>query len=146
LSDDRDTNGGNGVTTATLTTTDTAQLLRRALLFDGATCAASGVLLALAASPLADLFGLPVELLRGVGLILLPVAAAVLYVATREVLPRPAVWGIVGLNLLWALASLLLLATGWVEPTGGGYLFVVLQALMVAAIAELQIVGLRRAP
>jgi hypothetical protein len=124
---------------------DTWQLLRRALVVDSAACGASGIVLLLGAGPLADLFGLPAALLRTVGLLLLPVAVVLLHSAMREPVRRQLVRGIVGLNLLWVVASLLLLASGWVEPTGEGYLFVVAQALLVLAIADTQIVGLRRA-
>jgi hypothetical protein len=105
----------------------------------------SGIVLLLGAGPLAELFGLSIALLRAVGLLLLPVAAVVLRSAMREPARRQQVRGIVGLNLLWVVASLMLLVSGWVEPTGAGYLFVVTQALLVLAIADAQIVGLRRA-
>jgi hypothetical protein len=42
------------------------------------------------------------------------------------------------------LDSVLLLFTGWVEPTGLGEVFVIAQAVVVAVVAELELVGLRR--
>ena len=48
-------------------------------------------------------------------------------------------------NGVWALDSMLLLATGWVSPSALGYAFVIGQALVVAAFCELQVVGVRRA-
>ena len=37
-----------------------------------------------------------------------------------------------------------LLLTGWIDPTLPGVAFVLIQAVVVAAFAELQVVGLRR--
>ncbi len=119
-------------------------LLRRALLADSVVTGSSGVLLTLAAGPLGNLFDLPTLLLRVTGISLLPYTAAVLYVATRTEIPRRGAWTIVGLNLLWAIDSLLLLVSGWVGPTAAGVVFVIAQALVVAAFADVQFLGLRR--
>jgi hypothetical protein len=48
------------------------------------------------------------------------------------------------LNLVWAVASLVLLVTGLVDPSGLGIAFVVAQALIVAGFADVQFIGLRR--
>lgn len=119
-------------------------LLRRALLADSVVTCSSGLLMTLAASPLGSLFILPTDLLRLTGVSLLPYTAAVSYVATRADIPRRGAWTIVGLNLLWAIASLLLLVTGWVDPSTAGVVFVIAQALIVAAFADVQFLGLRR--
>ena len=119
-------------------------LLRRALQADFLVTDNAGVLLTLAAGPLGDLFDLPVALLRATGIFLLPYTAFVVYVATRTEIPRWGAWAIVGLNLVWAVASLVLLVTGWVDPSGIGIAFVVAQALIVAAFADVQYLGLRR--
>jgi hypothetical protein len=47
-------------------------------------------------------------------------------------------------NVLWAIDSALLAMSGWVEPNALGYAFIIMQALVVVAFAELQYVGLRR--
>ena len=119
-------------------------LLRRVLLADGVIVAGSGMLLALAAGPLGDLFDLPVLLLRLAGIGLLPYSAAVLFVATRAAIPRRGAWAISVLNLIWAGASLLLLAIDWVDPSSLGIIFIVAQALIVLAFADLEYLGLRR--
>ncbi|MFZ1103800.1 MAG: hypothetical protein WAN86_13325, partial [Hyphomicrobiaceae bacterium] len=80
------------------------------------------------------------------GLVLLPYVAFVIYWAMREDVSRPAVWAIVVANGLWAVASALLLVSGWVAPTALGYAFVIGQAAVVALLGELQYVGLRRQP
>jgi hypothetical protein len=119
--------------------------LGRALLADGVVSGATGALMFLAASPLSELLGLPTALLRIAGFSLLPYAAFVLFLGMRHTVSRTAVWAVVGINLMWAADSLLLLATGWVAPTALGYAFVVFQALAVAAFAGLQYIGMRPA-
>lgn len=119
--------------------------LRRILLADAAASGALGILLAVAAGPLSTWLALPAGLLRGAGLALLPFAAAVVFVATRARIPRAPVWAVVAMNALWVLQSAILLASGPVEPSFLGFAFVVVQALVVAAFAELEVVGLRRA-
>lgn len=119
--------------------------LRRVLLLDAATCVATGLLSIVGAGVLEQFLGLPAGLLRYAGLSLLPFAALLVYLATRESPSPPAVWAVIALNALWTADSFLLLLTGWVAPTELGYAFVVVQALGVAALAGLEYFGLRRA-
>jgi hypothetical protein len=121
-------------------------LLRWALIADAASSAATGVLLAAGADLLAPYLGLPTTLLRPAGVILLPFAALVGYLATRKAVGRPMLWTVIVINALWAVDSLLLLVSGFVAPSMLGIAFVVVQALAVAALAEVQYVGLRRLP
>lgn len=125
---------------------DTVQpgLLRRALQVDVVVTGSAGLLLTLAAGPLGDLFELPVALLRIVGIFLLPYTALVVYVATRADIPRRGVWAIIDLSLAWTVASLLLLVSGWVDPSGIGSAFIVAQAIIVAGFADVQFTDLRR--
>ena len=118
--------------------------LRRALLLDAAASGATALLAIAAAGLLEGLLGLPAALLRGAGLVLVPYVAFVIYAGTREAVSRPAVWTIIAANVLWAVASALLLVSGLVAPTALGYAFVIGQALVVALLGELQYVGLRR--
>lgn len=118
--------------------------LRRVLLADAATSAACGVLLTLGAGLLAPLTGLPPALLSEAGLLLFPFAALVVYAATRASLSRPLVWTIIAGNALWAVDSIGLLLSGWVEPTLVGESFVIAQAIVVAVFAELEFFALRR--
>lgn len=120
-------------------------LLRRVLLADAIVSGAVGLVLLIGAGPLGDELGLSPLLLRWVGVILLPWFALLGYLGTRGRIPVPAARAVIGANLLWVLASFLLLATGWVEPTTLGYAFIIGQALAVVLFAELQYLGLRRA-
>jgi glucose uptake protein GlcU len=90
------------------------------------------------------LLGLPVALLRGAGLVLVPYVALVAFVATRRRIEPAAVWLIIACNALWALASFVLLLSGELAPTGLGIAFVAAQAIIVALLGELQYMGLRR--
>ena len=136
----------SNATTTSLVTSFTAPspLLRKALLADALLSGITGLALLLAAGPLATLEGLPVGLLRWSGIILIPFAAFVAWLGTRERVQRPLVFAVVACNALWALDSVLLLVTGWVEPTILGEAFVLGQAAVVAVLAELEFLGLRR--
>jgi hypothetical protein len=119
--------------------------LRRVLLVDAGASGTMGIALLLAAGPAAHVLGLPVGLLRWVGVILVPFAAVLAWVATRARMPQHVVRTIVVANALWVLGSVLLLASGSVAPTRLGELFVLLQAVAVAGFAYLEYNGLGRA-
>lgn len=121
-----------------------APFLRQALLADAVTTAACALLFLLAAGPLEGVLGLPSGLLRAAGAILTPFAAFLAVLAMRETLPRPAVWAVIAVNATWVADSVLLLFSGWVDPTPAGTALVVAQAVAVAIYAELQYMGLRR--
>jgi hypothetical protein len=118
--------------------------LRLALLADALVSGATGLLAFAGASLLDTLLGLPTEFLRYAGLSLIPYAAIVAYVGTRPSVSRAAVWAIVAYNALWAIDSIVLLASGYVAPSALGYAFVIFQAAVVAGFAGLQVVGLRK--
>lgn len=127
-----------------MTTIHPSPLLRQALLADATTSGAFGLLMLLAAGPLGHLLGLPEVLLRGAGAVLLPYVALLAWLSLRGQMHKGLVWAVILGNLLWVADSLLLLVTGWVSPTGAGYAFVIMQALVVLMYAEFQIMGLRR--
>ena len=119
--------------------------LRFVLLADAATCAACGLLLSVGGGFLQNLLGLPASLMFYAGLSLFPFTAFLIYAATRKSISKPAVWAIIGLNLLWTIDSFLLLVSGSVEPTAFGYVFVIVQAVGVLMFADLEFIGLRKA-
>jgi hypothetical protein len=116
-----------------------------ALLVDAIATAATGALLALGGPLLERWLGLPSALLVAAGLPLLPFAAFVGWLATRVSTVRGAVGLVVAANALWVVASVALLVSDAFEPTLLGVAFVLAQAAAVAAFAEFQFVGLRRA-
>jgi hypothetical protein len=127
-----------------MTTIQPATFLRRVLLLDALSSGAMGVLLLTCGGMLASLLELPVELLNEAGLVLVPFALAVGFLGTRARMSRIAIWAVIGLNAVWAIDSVVLLFTGWVQPNLLGYAFVVGQAAFVAVMLELEIIGLRK--
>jgi hypothetical protein len=125
-------------------TIHSSPLLRQALVADATTSAAFGLLMLVGAGPLSGTLGLPEMLLRIAGALLLPYAAFIGWLGIRERIQKPVAWAVVLGNALWAADSLLLLVSGWVQPTSAGTAFVVAQALVVLMYAEFQYVGLRR--
>lgn len=121
-----------------------SSFLRLVLLADAAASGATGLLVLIGGDFLEGLLGVPATLLRAAGVILLPYVAFVVYVGMRESLARPAIWAVVVCNVLWAAASALLLMGPWIAPTALGYAFVIGQAAVVALLAALQYLGLRR--
>ena len=118
--------------------------LRRALLVDAAASGLTGALMLAGAGMLTDLLGLPAALLRGAGLVLVPYVAFVAIVAARARISAAAVWAVIACNAVWTVASVALVIDGFVTPTALGSVFVIGQAVAVAALGVLQYVALRR--
>ena len=125
-------------------TTAHAPPLRRALLLDAAASGALGLLLAIGAGALAAPFGLPIALLRGVGLFLVPFAASLVWLATRERPPLALVWAVVIGNVLWTAASVWLAVDAPLRPTALGTAVLLAQGGAVALFAWLEYAALRR--
>ena len=124
--------------TSVATSVVNSTFLRRVLLVDATASGSMGVLFLLAAGPLESLLGLPGGLLRGVGVSLIPFAAFLVWLAPRASERQRVVRLIAAGNVLWVVASVLLLSSGRVDPTPFGTTFVVLQALVVAVFAYLE--------
>jgi hypothetical protein len=120
------------------------RFLRNVLLADALSCIGCGALQVLFTDPLVLLLKLPPPLLLATGWFLLAYAAAVAWIALRTPVPRALVWLLVAGNAGWALACVLLLASGAVAPSGLGTAWVLGQAVTVAVLAELQWTALRR--
>ena len=127
-------------------TTMTTRLARRPLLplalrLDAVVTGANGAAYLVAAGPLGDLLGLSPALLRGAGAALLAFAAVVWLAPAR---PGRAVTAIVAANAAYAAGCLVAAILGAGSPTAAGTVWIVLQALVVAGFAELQLAGARR--
>lgn len=118
--------------------------LRRVLLADGLSCSLVGLGLLFGATGLSALLGLPLALLLGAGAALLAFGVPVTWLSTRTQPRRAAVWAVIGVNIVWAVDSVLLLVSGYVAPTMLGQAFVLAQAVVAAVFAELQFIGWRR--
>ena len=121
-----------------------ATFLRRVLAFDALSCAGMGVVMLAGTSLAAPLLGLPEAMLEGAGVVLLVFAAFLAWLASRETPPAAGVWAVIIVNAIWVVDSLLVAAGNWAQPTTLGIVFVVGQALIVATLAELEYVGLKR--
>jgi hypothetical protein len=114
------------------------------LFLDASASGAMGLIFVLAASPLDRVLGLPTSLLRGIGLVLIPFAAFLVWLAPRASALRVVVRSVVGANVLWVAGSLLLLVTGWVDLMPVGTAFVIVQAVAVLGFAYLEGRGVGR--
>ena len=66
-----------------------------------------------------------------------------LWVATRERLLAAGTWLVIAGNVLWVAGSALVLMVE--VPTALGYAFVIAQGVVVAFLAELEYIGVRKA-
>jgi hypothetical protein len=121
-----------------------SQFLRRAIVADAIFSGVSAVLLTLGAGALASLLNLPEALLRESGVFLIAYAALVGWLGMRPSMPKALVAIVITGNAAWTIASVVLLFSGAVTPNLLGEFFVVIQAIAVGALAELQYIGLRR--
>lgn len=121
-----------------------SRVMRRVLGVDAAACGLTGLLLALDADLLRPWLGLETALMRGAGWTLVLYAAFVAWLAMRPGVSRGVLWLLVGINVLWTIDSLALLAAGWASPTTLGTAFVIAQALVAGVFAELYALGSRR--
>lgn len=119
-------------------------VLRLALLLDASVSLIFALGLLAAADSLASWLGLSELFLRGVGGVLLAYGLG-LFLVLRY--PRLGwVKAAIAFNLLWVADSLVLLLSGWVEPTALGEGLVLAQTVAVAGVMLVQAYGLRLSP
>lgn len=128
-----------------MSTLNSPNLLRYALIGDAVASGATGLLMIAGADYLSGLFGLPQQLLTTAGVILMPFTAMGAYLATRTAPSAGSVWAVILINFAWVAASAFVLFGGVVSPTLLGYAFVAAQAIVVFAFADFQFFGLRNA-
>jgi hypothetical protein len=87
---------------------------------------------------------LPAAMLMGTGQFLLIYGVAVAFLATRVRVANAVIWMLIAGNSIWALACLAMLISGRVDMTLLGNVYVIIQAVTVAALAQLQYLGLRQ--
>lgn len=120
--------------------------LRNVLWADAAAGAASSLLHLLGATALASWLGLPAGVFAMSGAALLVYVAAAMYLASFEPVYRGGVRMLIFANWAWvgACAVVFVMHAPTLTPLGHAYIMV--HALAVAALAELEWFGLRRAP
>lgn len=119
--------------------------LRLVLRADAAVTAANGIAYLWLADVVDGLLGVSAPMQRGIGAFLVAFAALVAVVATRTPIARGGVALIVAANAAWAIGSVAAAVAGAGTPTTAGTVWIVLQAAVVAAFAELELMGLKRA-
>ena len=128
-----------------MTNWDHPHFLRTVLLADAATCVATGLLMTAGSGLLAGLTHIPEALLMSAGLSLFPIAAVIAFVALRPGTWPFGVWLVILGNIGWVIGSLYLLVPGTIAPNALGYAFLIVQAVAVVVLTELEIMGIRRA-
>ena len=126
----------------------TAQLtapvtLRRVLAFDAVSGAGTGAQHLLLAPVLSTWLGLPEALLQASGLSIFAFVALAGWLAWQASPPRGPLMVLVLLNAAWTVACLWLAVGGAVHVTPQGLTYLLVQAVVVFALAELEWMGWR---
>ena len=121
-----------------------SMLLRRAIQADAIVTGAVALLQTFSAGLLAPLLNLPYPLLLETGLFLIAYTALVGWLGTRPSMPKALVAIVIAGNAAWALGSIALMLSGWVNPNLLGDAFIAVHAISTGVFAELQYIGLRR--
>jgi hypothetical protein len=130
--------------TATVTA-PAAGLLRSSLWIDAALSGANGAAFLIAAGPIGEALGLSTALVAGVGAFFVAYASALAVLATRSWLGPAQVRLVAAGNSAWVLASAGVLASGLLDLTTAGTVWLIAQALLVLDFALLQGYAVRRA-
>ncbi|MFE9172664.1 hypothetical protein ACFYNZ_24855 [Streptomyces kebangsaanensis] len=127
----------------TLSRTDRPQtMLRRFLALDAIVTGVNGLVYLIDSKPVGNLLGIGSGLLFELGVFLVPYAAGVGYLATRKQPPALAVKAVVGVNVLWAVLSVVAMLVRF-SPTTAGAVWIPVQAMTVAGFGVLQFLSLR---
>ncbi|MCG2593250.1 hypothetical protein LZ009_10700 [Ramlibacter sp. XY19] len=119
------------------------RFLRAVLWADAASCAGTALLQLAGTAVLAPLLGLPAGLLQGSAALLCVVAPFAAWLARRDPPWCAGVLFLAAGNALWVLVCLALLFTG-AAGTAAGQAWLVIQAVAVGVLAELEFMAVRR--
>lgn len=120
-------------------------VLRRVLWADAASGAATGALQLAVPGVLSAWLGLPAAWITASGALIFAFVALAVYLTTRAAVPRSGLWLLVLGNAAWVVGCLELAFAGPATLTAWGQAYLLVQAVAVAMLAELQWMGLRRA-
>lgn len=129
-----------------MTSTDNpSRLLRLALRSNAVFSALSAIVFTVASGAIASFLGfLPTQQVFLLGVQLAVFAVWLTWLSTRAAVPRWQVWLIIALDVLWVAGSFQLVLASPPGLTGGGKWAVGMIADIVALLALLQFLGLRR--
>ena len=118
--------------------------LRRVLAFDAISGVGTGLLQLAASGLLSGLLGLSEPLLRTSGIAIFAFVALAAWLAMQRTPSRAGLAVLVVGNFAWAIGCLWLALGGAPGATSLGVAYLMVQVLVVAALAELQWMGLRQ--
>lgn len=118
--------------------------LRRVLWADALSGAATGALQLAVPGLLAHWLGLPEALLLGSGAAIFAFVLLAGFLAKQDVPPRPLLALLVVGNWAWVAGCVALAFAGVLAPSALGVAYLLMQAGVVAVLAELQWMGLRQ--
>jgi len=118
--------------------------LKRVLWPDAALSLVCGLLMVFDTPLLESLLRLPAPLLLAAGIVCLPYAAFLGWLATRRQAPLAALWAPVLLNVVWAASWLGAAFGGSLAPSLLGEAFIGVQVIGTLLLAELEFAGLKR--
>ena len=121
-----------------------AAVLRRVLAFDAVSGAATGGLHLLLTPLLSTWLGLPEALLQASGVAIFAFVLLAGWLALQAAPPRGPLMVIVLLNVAWAIACLGLAFGGGLDPTPLGVAYLLVQAVVVLVLADLEWLGWRQ--
>jgi hypothetical protein len=131
-------------TTRTTASTTNVLTLRNVLLLDAALTGANGLVYVAGATALDSLLGPSSALIVGLGVFMLAYAATAAALGTRRPVSRLGVGLIADGNIVWAIASVAVVAFGWLGLTTAGTVWTLMQAALVVGFAALQLTAVRR--
>jgi hypothetical protein len=118
--------------------------LRNVLLLDALLTGVNGLAYVAAAAALGTLLGPSTAVIVGLGIFMLAYAATAAVLGTRRPVSRLAVALIADGNIVWTVASVTVVAFGWLGLTTAGTVWTLMQAALVAGFAVLQMAALRQ--
>lgn len=120
------------------------RLLRRALQANAIFSTICAALLVWAARPLGEWMGLPPTALRVLGLGFIPFILFLFYMTRQPTINPAHARFILILDAAWVVLTPVLLLSGWLPLTATGKWIIILTTDIVAILAVLEYVGLRR--
>lgn len=121
-----------------------SNFLKNVLYLDAIVTGVNALAYLVASSIINEHLGYPVGVQIGAGIFLAIFVIEILLIAGKKPINPSAVKAIIVVNVLWPIASIIALLAGWLEATTLGTVWAILQAIVVAAFAELQYFGLKK--